>query len=540
MSTTKAAYSVVVPTIGRPSLPRLLDALSGGTGPAPAEVLVVDDRPPGRHGVRRDPLPVSGSGASGVSVLQSGGRGPAAARNVGWRTATSPWVVFVDDDVVPQAGWRGALADDLDDLPWLVAGSQGRLRVPLPAGRRPTDWERNVAGLSDARWITADMAYRRDVLEEVGGFDERFLRAFREDADLGLRVTGAGYLIVAGARRVDHPVRPAGPWVSVRLQAGNADDVAMRVRHGAGWRLAAGAEPARNARHLLATVGGTVAVAAAVARRPRLASAAALAWAVATSELAVSRIRPGPRTAQEIATMLATSAAIPPAAVWHRLGGWMGARAFTRDISRAPLGLPRSPLALQPPAATTRRSRRARAARVDVGWAPKALLFDRDGTLVVDLPGNTDPDRVVLMPGARVAVARARQAGLAVGVVTNQSAIGRGLSSRAQVDAVNGRVDELLGGLDTWQVCPHAPDDGCACRKPRPGLIHAAAAELGLGAADCAVVGDIGRDVVAAGAAGARSVLVPTPVTRAAEIEAAEVVAPDLLRAVDLILAGMC
>ena len=79
-----------------------------------------------------------------------------------------------------------------------MAGSQGRLRVPLPAARPPTDWERNVAALEGARWATADLAYRRAVLAEVGGFDERFRRAYREDADLALRVVRAGYRIEQG------------------------------------------------------------------------------------------------------------------------------------------------------------------------------------------------------------------------------------------------------------------------------------------------------------------------------------------------------
>ena len=78
-----------------------------------------------------------------------------------------------------------------------MAATQGRIVVPVPA--RPTDWERNVSGLEHARWATADMAYRRDVLAAVGGFDERFPRAYREDADLGLRVTAAGWRIVDGA-----------------------------------------------------------------------------------------------------------------------------------------------------------------------------------------------------------------------------------------------------------------------------------------------------------------------------------------------------
>lgn len=165
-----------------------------------------------------------------------------------------------------------------------------------------------------------------------------------------------------------------------------------------------------------------------------------------------------------------------------------------------------------------------------------AVLFDRDGTLVVDVPYNGDPALVEPMPGAVAAVARVRAAGLATGVVSNQSGMARGLLTRAQVDAVNARVGELFGGFDTWQVCPHGPDDGCGCRKPAPGMVLAAAAALGVPPQRCVVVGDIGADVGAAAAAGARSVLVPTPVTRWAEVDAAPVVAATLADAVDLVL----
>ncbi|GAB2528223.1 hypothetical protein GCM10027064_26130 [Microbacterium petrolearium] len=162
----------------------------------------------------------------------------------------------------------------------------------------------------------------------------------------------------------------------------------------------------------------------------------------------------------------------------------------------------------------------------------RALLFDRDGTLVEDVPYNGDPARVRLMPWAGAAVARARAAGVRIGVVSNQSGVARGLLTPAQVEAVNARVDALLGPFDAWCWCPHGPEDGCACRKPAPGLVLEACARLGVAPTQAVVIGDIGADVRAAEAAGARSVLVPTPVTRAEEVAAAPRVAPDLDAAV--------
>ncbi|GIM97172.1 HAD-IIIA family hydrolase [Paractinoplanes toevensis] len=166
----------------------------------------------------------------------------------------------------------------------------------------------------------------------------------------------------------------------------------------------------------------------------------------------------------------------------------------------------------------------------------EAVLFDRDGTLIEDVPYNGDPARVEPMPGARDALDRLRAAGLRLGVVTNQSGLARGRFTAGQLAAVNRRVDELLGPFDTWQICPHDDTANCHCRKPAPGMVIAAAEALGVSPARCVMVGDIGRDMDAAQAAGAAGVLVPTPVTLATEVAAAPAVAGTLTAAADLIL----
>ncbi|HEY0889721.1 MAG TPA: glycosyltransferase, partial [Nocardioides sp.] len=220
------ATTLVIPTMGRPSLDLLLESLAEQVVRVDAPIILVDDRP----GDVPDLAPGGADGLKGldVRVVRSGGGGPARARNIGWRHARTEWVSFVDDDVLPAEDWYAALLDDL-----AVASAQGavgtsaHVRVPLPRDRRPTDWERGTHGLETSRWITADLSYRRDAVAAVGGFDERFPRAFREDADLALRLGAtldADSPILQGARTITHPVRPADDWASLRQQAGNADD----------------------------------------------------------------------------------------------------------------------------------------------------------------------------------------------------------------------------------------------------------------------------------------------------------------------------
>lgn len=313
----RPTFDLVIPTLGRPSLRSLLRSLDAGSGPLPARIVIVDDR-------RRPsaPLPLEGFERldAVLRVVASQRAGPAAARNLGWRLASSDWVAFLDDDVIPGATWLDRLAADLSGLPPNVAGSQGRLWVPLDEDRPPTDWERNVKRLEGALWITADMAYRRSVLAAIGGFDERFRRAYREDSDLATKVISAGYSIQWGTRLTIHPLPPASRWVSVKLQAGNADDALMSSLYGRAWRKA-GEPRGRLRRHLAITAAAAASVGGLTAGSLPLAVAGAGAWTFGTAEFAWARIAPGPRTIPEVVTMLATSCVLPVAAAFHWLRG---------------------------------------------------------------------------------------------------------------------------------------------------------------------------------------------------------------------------
>ncbi|MCC3761863.1 HAD-IIIA family hydrolase [Glycomyces sp. TRM65418] len=482
--------TVVVPTVGRESLHTLLLALAAAEGPRPAKLILVDDRPRPDH-LDLPPMPFR------TGTLRSYGHGPAAARNLGWRAADTEWIAFLDDDVIPGTGWFADLARDLDLVGGEDGGSQGRIEVPPPEDHAPTDAERRTAALADARWITADMAYRRDVLQAVGGFDDRFTRAFREDSDLALRVVDAGWRIAEGTRRTQHPARPKGFLSSVREQVGNADNALMRAKHGLTWRERCGERRSRFAFHLTTSVLGAAALYG-TARRRRFAAPAAAAWAAMTGRFAASRIAHGPLRATEIADMALSSVLIPPAAVYWNVVGTLRHRVPPR---------------------------------------PDAILFDRDDTLIEDGPYLNDPAKVTPLPEAALAMSRVRAAAIPTGVVSNQSGVARGLITEAELEAVNRRVDELLGPFETWKVCPHL--DGCDCRKPSPRLILEAAEELGARPERCVMIGDIGADMEAAWAAGARAILVPTKRTRPEEVALARergAVARDLCEAVNIAL----
>ncbi|MEN8375340.1 MAG: HAD family hydrolase [Gemmatimonadota bacterium] len=170
----------------------------------------------------------------------------------------------------------------------------------------------------------------------------------------------------------------------------------------------------------------------------------------------------------------------------------------------------------------------------------RAVLLDRDGTIIVDRHYLSDPSEVELLPGAAKGLRRLADAGFLLVVVTNQSGIARGLYGEEEFASVQRRLEEVLGAhgvtLAGAYHCPHHPDftGPCACRKPEPSMFLSAAADLGLDLRASLLVGDRPRDVAAAEELGARGFLVgpddaepPPP---------GVLVAPDLNAVADAVL----
>ena len=185
-----------------------------------------------------------------------------------------------------------------------------------------------------------------------------------------------------------------------------------------------------------------------------------------------------------------------------------------------------------------------------------AVFIDRDGTLTEEMGYLNHPRRVRLLPRSAEAIRRLNHAGIPAVVVTNQAGVARGYFSEDVLHAVNGAVIALLkeagAHLDGVYVCPHHPSVGappfrldCECRKPKPGLLHRAAADLSLDLAGSTMIGDKPSDLGAGRAVGARSILVLTgyglgewEYRRAGFSVEPDHVAEDLLDAVEWVLAG--
>lgn len=213
-----ADISIVVPTYNRPALLKncLLALLRQQFAPEKYEIIVVTDGP--------DPLTRSSVAEMGshapvavkcISLPEKSG--PAAARNAGWRAASGELILFTDDDCVPDSGWAGAYYEAFKSTDRPLQAFTGQVIVPV--SDPPTDFEKNTRHLETAEFITANCAISKAALVQIGGFDEAFTMAWREDSDLHFRLMKSGIPITKIPQAVvEHPVRKATWGVSLREQ----------------------------------------------------------------------------------------------------------------------------------------------------------------------------------------------------------------------------------------------------------------------------------------------------------------------------------
>jgi GT2 family glycosyltransferase len=313
------AVSVVVATSGRVDLlDRCLDALLRQSLEGRRyEIIVVDHAPSDRTrqlvAVWRASASARGPGLA--YVPHRGPHGAAAARNRGWRAARAPLVAFTTDDAVPSPGWlRHALAA-FDDHADVLCG-----QVDIPLAGLPTAHQHEQRRRAGAVLSLANCLFRKQVLEQLGGFDERFRCTWREACDLHFRLLGLGAAIVRAPQAlVVRPLRTA-PWGAVLAELRDAAfDALLYKKHPVLYRKTIRATPHWDD---AATVAFLLAALLALALGARaVALAGAAAWLGMTALLCARRLRGTARSAAHVTEVVCTSVLMPPLALYWRLAG---------------------------------------------------------------------------------------------------------------------------------------------------------------------------------------------------------------------------
>lgn len=316
--------SVVVPTYKRPALlARCVEALlQQDLPPADYEIIIVDDADCAETDELVEQWAERASDHSIVYLPAKCAHGPAAARNIGMRAARSEIIAFTDDDCIPSPGWlRAGLAAMTD----AVVGVAGRISLPLNGV--PTDYEYNASHLAGCDFVTANCFYRRETLLQVGGFDERFTMAWREDTDLIFTLRERGFQFAdAPDALVIHPVRAARWGISISQQRKSIFNALLYKKHPALYRqLIQSAPPWR----YYGIVGALLlALAGVIAMSGWMVLIALVLWACLTGFFCMQRLRHTSHSARHIAEMIVTSLVIPPLAIFWRLRGAVKYRVF--------------------------------------------------------------------------------------------------------------------------------------------------------------------------------------------------------------------
>lgn len=315
------AVSVVVPTCGRPQLLNrcIASLVLQRFDAARFEIIVVDDGPSDatREVVAGWAGHTSDYGPQIIYIPSMGPHGPAAARNHGWRAARGPIIAFTDDDTIARSDWLKnglrAFEEDVD----AVCG-----RVVMPLSHTPTDYELDAKNLETAEFVTANCFCRKRVLEDLGGFDERFRFAWREDSDLHFRLLEYRASIVHEPRAViTHPIRPAGWGVSLQQVKKIQFDALLFKKHPKLYRRKIRAKPRWD--FYLTVAALLVTLVALIAGEHVAALAAGAIWLFMTGRFCAQRLKRTSKAPAHVAEMIVTSVLIPPLAVfWRAIGAF--------------------------------------------------------------------------------------------------------------------------------------------------------------------------------------------------------------------------
>jgi len=313
--------SVVVPTYRRPALLlRCLEALLRQTfADKHFEIIVVSDGEDAVTSGSLTMLPEREHPMIHYYALPAKA-GPAAARNFGLMLSRGELVAFTDDDCIPDTGWLTAMWSAYEKHGVREIAFSGNTVVPVTSD--PTDYELNISRLAAAEFITANCACSKEALYHVGGFDERFKMAWREDSDLQFKFIEHGIPVIkVDDAVVTHPVRKATWGISIKEQRKGMFNALLYKKFPGLYRDKIQPRPFW---HYYATLFFIVLfVAGIIARAPIPGIAGLTGWLVMTVWFAHKRLRNTSHSWQHVFEMLLTSAIIPVLSLfWKFYGSW--------------------------------------------------------------------------------------------------------------------------------------------------------------------------------------------------------------------------
>ena len=308
--------SVIIPTYQRPELlRRCLHALTRQTFPKENyQVIVVSDGPDEMTKQTVEEF----SSDQFVFLHTSEKKGPAAARNFGWKQANGILIAFTDDDTLPDPDWLNAIGQSYKGEKEIAY--TGRVKVPL--SNAPTDYEVNTAGLETAEFVTANCCCTKAALEKTGGFDERFSMAWREDSDLEFQLMLHQIPIVRLEDAVVvHPVRKAAWGISIKEQRKGMFNALLYKKHPELYRDKIQPSPLWN--YYLIVLSGLIFIALAFTEHTNGALISFLIWFLLTTAFIQKRLKNTSKKPKHVVEMIVTSICIPFISVyWQLYGAW--------------------------------------------------------------------------------------------------------------------------------------------------------------------------------------------------------------------------
>jgi GT2 family glycosyltransferase len=314
----KPDVSIVIPTFQRPALLiRCLHALAHQQFPGERyEIIVVTDGP---DEVTRSMIELQSIRSPAIYVYAlPHKKGPAAARNLGWKMAQGNLILFTDDDCIPHNLWVRSFVQAYEQQGKQMAAFTGQVLVPC--SQKPTDYEKNMAWLEKSDFVTANCACSKSALKQVNGFDEAFTMAWREDSDLEFKFISHDIPIgFVKQALVTHPVRKARWGVSLKEQKKSMFNALLYKKYPGLYRQKIRRRPLWNYYAMAGLF--VIGVIAAMLHATYIMLLALSGWLVLMAQFTIRRLTGTTHTTTHVVEMIITSMLIPFLSIYWTLYG---------------------------------------------------------------------------------------------------------------------------------------------------------------------------------------------------------------------------